>query len=42
MYNKNNLYKTINYMSSVKFCINKDLLNYLKNEGKNFNLKEEN
>jgi DNA-directed RNA polymerase, mitochondrial len=33
MFNKNKLYETINYMSSIKFKINEDLLNYLENEG---------
>jgi hypothetical protein len=31
--NKDNLYKTINYMSKVKFKINNSLLNYIENEG---------
>ena len=31
---KDNLYKAINLMSSVKFTINSSLLNYLNNEGK--------
>jgi DNA-dependent RNA polymerase len=31
---KENLYKAINYMSSIKFRINLNLLNYLLNEGK--------
>jgi hypothetical protein len=33
MFNKDKLYNSINLMSSIKFCINKDLLNYLENEG---------
>jgi len=42
MYNKDNLYKTVNNMSLVKFCINEDLLNYLENEGKYLNIIDEN
>lgn len=34
MDNKDNLYKAINYMSSVKLSFNEDLLNYLLNDGK--------
>jgi hypothetical protein len=34
MKNKTNLYKAINIMSSVKFSVNKQLFDYLKNEGK--------
>jgi hypothetical protein len=37
MNNKENLYKTINYMSAEKFIINKKLLNFLLNEGKYLN-----
>ena len=33
MENKNNLYKAVNYLNSIKFKINTDLLNYLENEG---------
>ena len=40
--NKEKLFKAINYLNSIKFEINKDLLNYLKKDGeyliKNFNL----
>jgi hypothetical protein len=32
--NKDNLYKAVNYMSSVKFTYNQDLLNYLNNVGR--------
>lgn len=32
--NKNNLYSAVNYLNSIKFKINKSLLNYLENEGK--------
>jgi len=31
--NRENLFKAINYMSSVKFGFNEALLNYLENEG---------
>jgi len=40
MENKDNLYKAINYLNSIKFCINNLLLNYLLNEG-NYLLNEE-
>jgi hypothetical protein len=32
--NKEALFKTVNYLNSIKFSINNTLLNYIKNEGK--------
>ena len=38
--NKDILYKTVNYMSSIKFGINKDVLNYIINTDNDFLKKE--
>lgn len=38
--NKGSLYKAINYLNSIKFGINLDLLNYLKTDG-NYLLKDD-
>lgn len=40
MENRDNLYKAVNNMSSIKFGFNKDLIEYLSNEGY-YLLKEE-
>jgi len=34
MENKKPLYNAVNYLNSIKFCINDLLFNYLNNEGK--------